>query len=321
MPTEEEMARTFTDSEMKHLCRKMKCRVDMWKWNPVDEFREKLKRDGRFLNRSERYCLRLTAKAVNLHWNRIKYDDNDISSLRQEASLYRRKEYIMKLERVLPVPQIYLTAPHETSPQLLHAFNNELMNGHNDSKEEPADSGYNIIEFNVELTHNRHVKAITEIVNASQQNQDESQDIQGTEIFSQPLYNSMRSIADGSSDSAEELTEDMIPNPVSEEIVTQSQFPEKTFASDPLHSQRGQNELDSEYLRLIDANPELCHIFNGTTESFTINTEELAKEYLEVVTSQGINTQEVNNINYTDFDKKVPLTSTQEYSWPSQDAA
>ncbi|KAL9922183.1 uncharacterized protein ACN427_002830 [Glossina fuscipes fuscipes] len=95
--TEEDLKRQFTDAELKKLCLKHKCRVDMFKWNPVNEMREKLLKDGRFKQRSIAYCLRLTAKGVNKYKHKIIYDPKTIQKWREEDWRDRLKNSILSL--------------------------------------------------------------------------------------------------------------------------------------------------------------------------------------------------------------------------------
>uniref|UniRef100_A0A1A9ZND6 Uncharacterized protein n=1 Tax=Glossina pallidipes TaxID=7398 RepID=A0A1A9ZND6_GLOPL len=95
--TEEDLERQFTDAELKKLCLRHKCRVDMFKWNPVNEMREKLVKDGRFKQRSFAYCLRLTAKGFNKYKHKISYDPKIIQKWREEDWRDRLKNSILSL--------------------------------------------------------------------------------------------------------------------------------------------------------------------------------------------------------------------------------
>uniref|UniRef100_A0A1B0FGE4 Uncharacterized protein n=1 Tax=Glossina morsitans morsitans TaxID=37546 RepID=A0A1B0FGE4_GLOMM len=95
--SEEDLKRQFTETELKKLCLKRKCRVDMWKWNPVNEMHEKLVKDGRFKQRPIGYCLRLTAKGVNKHKHKIMYDRKIIKKAREEDRRDQLKNSILSL--------------------------------------------------------------------------------------------------------------------------------------------------------------------------------------------------------------------------------
>lgn len=70
----------------------------MFKWNPVNEMREKLVKDGRFKQRSMAYCLRLTAKGVNKYKHEISYDPKIIQKWREEDWRDRLKNSILSLD-------------------------------------------------------------------------------------------------------------------------------------------------------------------------------------------------------------------------------
>uniref|UniRef100_A0A1A9VI83 Uncharacterized protein n=1 Tax=Glossina austeni TaxID=7395 RepID=A0A1A9VI83_GLOAU len=95
--SEEDLKRQFTETELKKLCLKRKCRVDMWKWNPVNEMHEKLVKDGRFKQRPIGYCLRLTAKGVNKYKHKIMYDHKIIKKAREEDRRDQLKNSILSL--------------------------------------------------------------------------------------------------------------------------------------------------------------------------------------------------------------------------------
>ncbi|KAI9583779.1 telomere-binding protein cav-like [Glossina fuscipes fuscipes] len=95
--SEEDLKRQFTKAELKKLCLKRKCRVDMWKWNPVNEMHEKLVKDGRFKQRPTGYCLRLTAKGVNKYKHKIMYDRKIIKKAREEDRRDQLKNSILSL--------------------------------------------------------------------------------------------------------------------------------------------------------------------------------------------------------------------------------
>uniref|UniRef100_A0A1B0ABS1 Uncharacterized protein n=1 Tax=Glossina pallidipes TaxID=7398 RepID=A0A1B0ABS1_GLOPL len=95
--SEEDLKRQFTEPELKKLCLKRKCRVDMWKWNPVNEMHEKFVKDGRFKQRPIGYCLRLTAKGVNKHKHKIMYDHKIIKKAREEDRRDQLKNSILSL--------------------------------------------------------------------------------------------------------------------------------------------------------------------------------------------------------------------------------
>uniref|UniRef100_A0A1A9X142 Uncharacterized protein n=1 Tax=Glossina brevipalpis TaxID=37001 RepID=A0A1A9X142_9MUSC len=96
--TQEDLKRQFTEAELKMLCLKHKTRVDMWKCNPVNDMKEKLKRDGRFKRRSVKYRLHLIAKGVNKYKHKIMYDPNILQNMRNEFWRDRLKNSILSLE-------------------------------------------------------------------------------------------------------------------------------------------------------------------------------------------------------------------------------
>ncbi|GBP00847.1 Telomere-binding protein cav [Eumeta japonica] len=52
-PTEEDLRRVFTEDELKELCLKQKCRVDIWRWNVVHNYRMLFTQSGRYQRWSE----------------------------------------------------------------------------------------------------------------------------------------------------------------------------------------------------------------------------------------------------------------------------
>ncbi|XP_061390288.1 telomere-binding protein cav [Musca vetustissima] len=89
-PTEEDIKRVLSEDELKELCRKVKCRVDAFRWNPVEDYNRYFKRRNRFVGKSPLEQRQLLAKAVNRYYH-IKWKFNE-----EEMRKERRKEWIIQ---------------------------------------------------------------------------------------------------------------------------------------------------------------------------------------------------------------------------------
>ncbi|TMW52616.1 hypothetical protein DOY81_002310 [Sarcophaga bullata] len=96
-PTEEDFQRIFSDEELKELCLKHKCRVDMWRWNVVNDYRILFTNSGRYQRWSDRKRVLMLAKAVNKMKPSVLYDEEDIKRIRKEEWGLQLKENIMSL--------------------------------------------------------------------------------------------------------------------------------------------------------------------------------------------------------------------------------
>ncbi|GBP03310.1 Telomere-binding protein cav [Eumeta japonica] len=82
-PTEEDLRRVFTNEELKELCLKTKCKIDIWRWNAVNDYRILFTQSGRFQRWSEQDRLRMLAKAVNTMKPSVLYDEEEIAKTRK----------------------------------------------------------------------------------------------------------------------------------------------------------------------------------------------------------------------------------------------
>ncbi|KAM7354500.1 caravaggio [Cochliomyia hominivorax] len=96
-PTKEDLERVFTEEELKKLCLKHKCRVDMWRWNVVNDYRVLFTESGRYQRWSERERLGMLRKAVNKMKPGILYDEKVIEETRKEDWKFQLKENILSL--------------------------------------------------------------------------------------------------------------------------------------------------------------------------------------------------------------------------------
>lgn len=281
MATELEKMRTFTENELEFLCRHYKCKVNIWQWNPVDEMRCKLQKDGRFKNRSERYCRRLITKGVNLFWPRIKYDEDEILKNRQQEFVFRRRRQIWKLRETFD----------ESIGSLMEIGRCIEVSSANVSIQPPENTQNNLVQYAENL------------ITANSQNNNY-------------LHGNLKQ------KSASGIVDIMYNETPHSNVVLQNSKTNCASINRSIHllennrksnvnSQRSNinisnGELNSEG----NLNSYLCNALNISTETLSCIDIESSSSELQT-TSINLNSQEIANMNYDDFNKKMTITSTQ----------
>ncbi|XP_065356397.1 telomere-binding protein cav-like [Calliphora vicina] len=133
-PTKADFERVFSEDELKKICLKHKCRVDMWRWNVVNEYRILFTESGRYQRWSDHKRLRMLTKAVNRMKPSSLYDEHEILKTRKEEWGLQLKDNILSLN-YWQRERSRSTKPHN-SPRLVltdsedidDAVNAETMN-------------------------------------------------------------------------------------------------------------------------------------------------------------------------------------------------
>ncbi|XP_037954521.1 telomere-binding protein cav-like [Teleopsis dalmanni] len=97
-PTEEDLQREFSQKELIKLCRRVPCRVNMTRWNAVNDCYESLLQQGRLKNKSEKAILKLVAKGVNRYKDECVYVQSDILPKLKSEWRLRKKRNILHLD-------------------------------------------------------------------------------------------------------------------------------------------------------------------------------------------------------------------------------
>ncbi|XP_037824132.1 uncharacterized protein LOC119612398 [Lucilia sericata] len=169
-PTKEDLKRVFTEAELKELCLKHKCRVNMWRWNVANEYRIVFTESGRYQRWSERDRLRMLAKAVNKMKPSILYDEEEILKTRKEEWAFQLKENILSLdywrreELRSKSPRLRVSESEEFEQEELSqmAVNTESMNANELLTENPNENQ----DFDLEVE--RDIEVHTESMNSSE---------------------------------------------------------------------------------------------------------------------------------------------------------
>lgn len=137
------------------MCLKHKCKVDIWRWNVVDDYRTLFTQSGRYQKWSERGRLRMLAKAVNKIKPEI-YKEEEIKQIRKEEWEYQLKENILclnywKRRRVHNAPQLVLTESDDVDPEVQSQFevNTESVNAAELLTESERQELENIVDTNI----------------------------------------------------------------------------------------------------------------------------------------------------------------------------
>ncbi|KAI8125783.1 hypothetical protein FF38_10622 [Lucilia cuprina] len=167
-PTKEDLKRVFTEDELKELCLKHKCRVNMWRWNVANEYRIVFTESGRYQRWSERDRLRMLAKAVNKMKPAVLYDEEEILKTRKEEWAFQLKENILSLdywrreELRNKSPRLRVSESEEFEELSQMAVNTESMNV-NEFLTENANENQ---DFDLEVE--RNIEVHTESMNSSE---------------------------------------------------------------------------------------------------------------------------------------------------------
>lgn len=95
--SDEDLMRVITPEEQIELCSRLKCRVDIWRWNPVYEYQLEFKRKGRYQRWDNKLRLRMLAHSVNLKKPGVIYDENVIAKIRKTEWETQKKKCILSL--------------------------------------------------------------------------------------------------------------------------------------------------------------------------------------------------------------------------------
>ncbi|XP_065358270.1 telomere-binding protein cav-like [Calliphora vicina] len=130
-PTKADLEKVFTDDELKKLCLKLKCRVDIWRWNVVNDYRIAFTKSGRYQKWSEPVRLGTLAKAVNKMKPSVLYDEQEIIETRKEEWEFQLKDNILSLnywERGHKSPKQVVTGSEDVDEDVEYDINTESMN-------------------------------------------------------------------------------------------------------------------------------------------------------------------------------------------------
>lgn len=127
--TEEDLARPYTEDEVKELCLRTKVKVDMTAWNCLWEAKKRFEAKGRFVNKSERFINRMYMKAVRRKMVQP-YPEEFVAQRREIVAAETKKQNISRLDRWQKKKSQNLSAP-ESSPDA-HASSNDAVQSHED---------------------------------------------------------------------------------------------------------------------------------------------------------------------------------------------
>ncbi|EDX14188.1 telomere-binding protein cav [Drosophila simulans] len=96
--TEEDLARPYTEDEVKELCLRTKVKVDMTAWNCLWEAKKRFEAKGRFVNKSERFINRMYMKAVRKKMVQP-YPEEFVAQRREVVAAETKKHNISRLDR------------------------------------------------------------------------------------------------------------------------------------------------------------------------------------------------------------------------------
>ncbi|XP_065357801.1 telomere-binding protein cav-like [Calliphora vicina] len=126
-PTKADFERVFTEDELKKLCLKHKCNVNMYRWNVVNDYRIAFTKSGRYQRWPENVRLGMLAKAVNKMKPSVLYDEQEIIKTRKEEWDFQLNENILSLNYWQRKRQ-RSTEPHN-SPRLVVTDSEDMDEG------------------------------------------------------------------------------------------------------------------------------------------------------------------------------------------------
>lgn len=96
-PTPSDIKKKVSNEELQELCLRVPCRVEMHRWNPVNDYVQYFKLKGRFKTKSKASIDCLLAKAVNRHKVTMLPKDAEIWITRRKEWCQRKKDNLLRL--------------------------------------------------------------------------------------------------------------------------------------------------------------------------------------------------------------------------------
>ena len=354
-PTAEDFQRIFTDEELKELCLKHKCRVDMWRWNVVNDYRILFTNSGRYQRWSERKRVLMLAKAVNKMKPSVLYGEKEIERIRQEEWGLQLKENILSLNywkrkklNELQERLLVVSDSEEIDQEILQqcAVNTESMNMADIcTQSQTAACAVNVASMNI-VDICTQSQAIACAVNTESMNM--------TDIYTQSQATSC-AVNTASMNVTDIHTESQVT--AASEEAAKSHTPPTEMPLRPASSTQSEecnilmDVMQEEYLIDEDSEdstdtaaftghqpqqkasiaiivepaetlqseevaPEIENIYGVNTMSMTIDSQLSTQSSLNMPLAQS---QDVIPHNYDNFKNIIPLTSTQSQSHESEE--
>ncbi|XP_073846421.1 caravaggio [Musca autumnalis] len=289
-PTEDDIKRVLTDDEQKELCRKIKCRVDAFRWNPVEDYNRYFKRRNRFVGKTPLEQRQLLAKAVNRYYHiKWKFDEEEIRKERRREWIIQKKNNLLSLNLWARERQEKL---EEQQNQEIESLIEEVSEISNDIP--PP-----------ELQPTQMPEAYSETLDDGNQRHELLEEI----IEHAPVLLTQQ--VDEEECSSSSTDDEESASGVVHFLISQS--PTNAVSE---HNTEEQNYLDDESININSEelrkrgipNKNLVQRFDVNTDSLTLASELPDSQSMTIL--NGIHSQDVIN-DYDDFDNGVPQTSTQ----------
>lgn len=287
------------------MCRRVKCRVDAFRWNPVEDYNRYFKQRNRFAGKTPLEQRQLLAKAVNRYYH-IKWKFNE-----EEIRKERRKEWIIQKKNNLLSLNLWA---HERQKEL-----EDQESEHAHSLDVPEPQSEEIIEVILPNPQREQSWQITESQGEEIEELIEEilPDIQQTQMPQEsmeqhvppPLVLLTQAEEEGESSTSE--TEEstaagvqfVISESLDDEVVPEANTEQE------IYMEKESVIINSEELRKRGIpNRNVVQMFHVNTDSLTLTSE--LPESQSITDINGIHSQDVIN-DYDDFDHGVPQTSTQ----------
>ncbi|XP_043653577.1 telomere-binding protein cav [Drosophila teissieri] len=135
--TEEDLARPYTEDEVRELCLRTKVKVDMTAWNCLWEAKKRFDAKGRFENKSEEFINLMYLKAVRRKMVQP-YPEEYVAQRREVAAAETKKDNISRLDRWQKQKSRNQSEPESSSAPGAHASQpdsqaNEVVQIHDDT--------------------------------------------------------------------------------------------------------------------------------------------------------------------------------------------
>lgn len=98
-PTPDDIAKKLSQDELKLLCRRVRCRVDMWKYNPVEDFAHVFRKEGRFLGKPQKFINKLLLKAYRTKPHYFKAVEEEKEKEADREWQQRKKDSLLRLNQ------------------------------------------------------------------------------------------------------------------------------------------------------------------------------------------------------------------------------
>lgn len=292
-PSKEDLARKFTDKELTKLCLKRKCRVDMWKWNLVYEYRLVFEKEGRYQKWDDRKRQKMLKKAVNSVKTTIGYTDEEIAQARKKEWEWEKKESILSLNLwEYDERQENKNKRQEQGDETAFESNEDVHENllvNTPQIDEESDEEFDLLSLSDE-DYDDDMTSLNSLITTQSLIAEKSEEIKQSE--QETILANVSHTADF----------EISANVNNEEELDLKVFEVLTDVDIEVPANTKENNLSLE-----NNNNHLETLFDINTESMTIDTESLIED-----NSEQLNCSlQTLSIVYNNFEAEIPITSTE----------